>query len=66
VIACPFIPGELPSDTMALVVTVDRPSGIVLPELVQWLPRSALDEPLGNVGAAALTNAVATVTSLMS
>ena len=28
--------------------------GTLLPELVQWLPRAALDEPIGSIGATAL------------
>jgi mRNA-degrading endonuclease toxin of MazEF toxin-antitoxin module len=66
VITCPFIPGEIPSDTMAMVVTVPQPEGVVLPELVQWLPRAALDEPLGNIGAAALRETTTIVTALVS
>lgn len=66
VITCPFIPGEIPSDTMAMVVTVKQPQGVVLPELVQWLPVAALDEPIGNVGGAALGDATTIVTALVS
>ena len=66
VITCPFIPGEIPSGTMAMVVTVPQPQGIVLPELVQWLPVAALDEPIGNIGSAALADTTATVTALVS
>ena len=66
VITCPFIPGEIPSGTMAMIVTVQQPQGVVLPELVQWLPVAALDEPIGNIGGAALADTTATVTALVS
>lgn len=66
VITCPFIPGEIPSDTMAMVVSVKQPQGVVLPELVQWFPVAALDEPIGNIGGAALGDATAIVTALVS
>jgi hypothetical protein len=33
---------------------------------VQWLPIAALDEPIGNIGAAALADTTATVTALVS
>lgn len=66
VMICPFIPGEIPSDTMAMVVTVPQPAGVVLPELVQWLPLAALDEPIGNVGGSALRETTTIVTALVS
>jgi hypothetical protein len=66
VIACPFVPGEIPSGTMAMVVTVRQPEGAVLPELVQWLPLSALDEPIGNIGDAALRETTTIVSALVS
>nr|WP_224125853.1 toxin [Mycobacterium avium] len=66
VITCPFIPGEIASSTMAMVVTVPRPAGVVLPELVQWLPLAALDEPIGNIGGAALHETTTIVTALVS
>lgn len=66
VITCPFIPGEIPSGTMAMIVTVQQPRGVVLPELIQWLPAAALDEPIGNIGGAALADTTATVTALVS
>jgi mRNA-degrading endonuclease toxin of MazEF toxin-antitoxin module len=66
VITCPFIPGEIPSGTMAMVVTVQQPEGTVLPELVQWLPSAALAEPIGNIGSAALSETAAIVTALVS
>lgn len=66
VITCPFIPGEIPSSTMAMIVTVLRPKGVVLPELIQWLPVAALDEPIGNIGGRALVNTTATVAALIA
>jgi hypothetical protein len=63
---CPFIPGRLPDDAMAMVVAVEQPEGTLLPELVQWLPSAALDEPIGTVGAAALRETAAIVTALIS
>jgi hypothetical protein len=65
-ITCPFIPGEIPSDTMAMVVAVQRPEGVALPELVQWLPVAALDEPIGNIGRTALDQTRTMVTALIS
>lgn len=66
VITCPFVPGRLPDDAMAMVVAVDQPEGTLLPELVQWLPTRALDEPIGNIGTAALRETTALVTALIS
>lgn len=66
VISCPFIPGEIPSGTMAMIVTAQQPAGVVLPELVQWLPVAALDEPIGNIGGAALADATTIITALVS
>lgn len=66
VVACPFIPGRVPDDAMAMVVAVRQPEGTLLPELVQWLPLSALDEPIGAVGAAALRETTTIVTALIS
>jgi hypothetical protein len=65
-ITCPFIPGEIPSDAMAMVVTVQDPEGAVLPELVQWLPVAALDEPIGNIGEAALSKTTTIIAALVS
>ncbi|MEX0579523.1 MAG: toxin [Mycobacterium sp.] len=65
VITCPFVPGELPEGTMALVVPIGRPAGVLLPELVQWLPSSALDEAIGNVGAVALHEATVIIGALV-
>lgn len=66
VVTCPFIPGEIPDAAMAMVVPVAEPAGVVLPELVQWLPVVALDEPIGNVGAAALRETATIVAALVS
>ncbi|HEY5844299.1 MAG TPA: toxin [Mycobacterium sp.] len=65
-ITCPFIPGRIPDDTMAMVIAVDQPAGAALPELVQWLPSVALDEPIGNVGQHALSEAATIVAALIS
>lgn len=64
VIVCPFIPGGTTTG-MAMVVTAPRPAGVALPELVQWLPEVALDQPIGNIGAAALNEATAIVAALV-
>ena len=66
VITCPFIAGEIPSGTLAMVVTVQQPEGTVLPELIQWLPITALAEPIGNIGGAALSETAAILTALVS
>lgn len=66
VITCPFIPGPLPDEAMAMVVAVEQPEGTLLPELVHWLPITALDEPIGAIGAAALRQTAALVTALIS
>lgn len=66
VITCPFIPGRIPDDAMAMVVAIRQPEGTLLPELVQWLPSSALGEPIGAVGADALGEATSIVAALMS
>nr|WP_313774310.1 toxin [Mycobacterium sp.] len=66
VITCPFIPGRLPDDAMSMVITVEQPDGTLLPELAQWLPRAALDEPIGTIGVAALRETTAIVTALIS
>ncbi len=65
-ICCPFVPGNLTEDAMPLVVAVTEPSGTLLPELVQWLPLSALGDPLGNVGPLVLRQTGAIVTALIS
>ena len=51
-------------DAMAMVVAVEQPEGTLLPELVQWLPSAALNEPIGTIGAAALRETAAIVTAL--
>ena len=66
VITCPFILGEIPSDTMAMVVAVQDPEGAALPELVQWLPVAALDEPIGNIGDTALSDTTRIISALVS
>jgi hypothetical protein len=66
VITCPFIPGRLPAEAMAMVVAVDEPEGTLLPELVQWLPIAALDEAIGSVGTDTLRETAAMVTALIS
>ncbi|WP_343571393.1 toxin [Mycobacterium sp.] len=66
VITGPFVPGQMPSGTMAMIVTVQQPEGAVLPELVQWLPVADLDERIGNVGTTALHDTTAIVTALMT
>jgi hypothetical protein len=47
---------------MAMVVTVDQPQGTLLPELAQWLPRSALDELIGTITETALRETTSIVT----
>lgn len=66
VITCPFIPGKVPEEAMAMAVTVEHPTGTLLPELVQWLPLAALDEPVGSVGPAQLREATSIVAALIS
>lgn len=65
-ITCPYIPGEIPTATMAMVVPVSNPNGVALPELVQWLPTAALDEPIGNIGQTALHETTTMVAALIS
>ncbi|WP_240483275.1 MULTISPECIES: hypothetical protein [unclassified Mycobacteroides] len=44
-----------------------QPKGVVLPELIQWLPVAALDQPIGNIGGIALADTTTTaVTALIS
>lgn len=66
VITCPFIPGQLPDAVMSMVVAVAKPDGVVLPELVQWLPAAALDESIGNIGGPALHQTAALITALIT
>lgn len=65
VITCPYIPGQIPSATMAMVVPTQQPDGVVLPELVQWLPTAALDDPIGNIGETALHRTATLVAALI-
>jgi hypothetical protein len=65
VITCPYVPGTVADDAMALVVGVADPAGTLLAELVQWLPVAALSEPIGNVGPRALARATAIVAALI-
>lgn len=66
VITCPYIPGQIPDTAMALVVRVEQPEGVTLPELVQWLPTAALDQPIGNVGVTALRATTTLMTALVT
>ena len=66
VIVCPFIPGQVPADAVAMVVPVEQPVGTLLPELVQWLPTAALADPIGNVGAAAVRQTTAIISALLT
>ncbi|WGI36183.1 toxin (plasmid) [Mycolicibacterium aubagnense] len=66
VITCPYIPGQIPDAAMALVVRVEQPEGVALPELVQWLPTAALDEPIGNIDITALRATTGLVTALVT
>ena len=66
IITCPFIPGRLPDATMVMVVAVAHPEGTLLPELVQWLPKSALAEPIGSVDPAALGETTSIVKALLA
>lgn len=65
VITCPYIPGEIPTATMAMVVSTQQPTSVVLPELVQWLPIVALDDPIGNIGETALRRTTTMVGALI-
>lgn len=66
IITCPFIPGRLQDDAMAMVIEVEQPEGTLLPELVQWLPSAAIGEKIGAIGDPALEQTVAIVTALVS
>ncbi|MGV9711895.1 toxin [Gordonia sp. NPDC003424] len=66
IIVCPFIPGPIPEGAMTMVVPVPEPEGVILPELVQWLPVTAIDESIGNIGSDALQQSVALVTALVT
>jgi mRNA-degrading endonuclease toxin of MazEF toxin-antitoxin module len=65
VITCPFVPDRVDDELMALVVGIDDPPGTMLVELVQWLPVTALGDPIGNVGLKALRQASTIVTALI-
>lgn len=65
VICCPYVPGQIPDETLPLVVAVTIPAGTLLPELVQWLPASALGETFGNVGPGALAQANSIVNAMI-
>jgi mRNA-degrading endonuclease toxin of MazEF toxin-antitoxin module len=49
VIVCPVVPGEpLPADEFTADVPITAPlKGMVLPELIEWLPASGLTHPRG-------------------
>jgi hypothetical protein len=49
-----------------MVVAVQDPEGAALPELVQWLPVAALDEPIGNIGDTALSDTTRIISALVS
>jgi mRNA-degrading endonuclease toxin of MazEF toxin-antitoxin module len=66
VIVCPFVPGLRPPDGMRFTVAVERPTGFLLPELVQFLPTSALDAPIGTAGPTALLEASVILNTLIS
>lgn len=66
VIACPFIPGRIPEESLAMVVSVKQPDGVALPELIQWLPISALDAPIGSVGVPALRETATLAAALIA
>nr|WP_254383939.1 hypothetical protein [Mycobacteroides chelonae] len=51
---------------MAMVVPTQQPDGVVLPELVQWLPTAALDDPIGNIGETALQRTTTLVGALIA
>jgi mRNA-degrading endonuclease toxin of MazEF toxin-antitoxin module len=64
VLTCPFIAGDLRDDS-AFVVQIPVPEGIVLPELVRWLPTSALGKYLGTAEAAQVAETTRLVTALI-
>lgn len=66
VIVCPFIPGTQPPSGLTMLVAVTQPQGYLLPELIQALPSSALDDAIGAAGATALFEAVMIVNNLMA
>lgn len=66
IIACPFIFGDLDDGAIPLAVPSEQPPGVLLPELVHWLPRAALGEAVATVGDTVVRRAVGVVTALMS
>ena len=46
----PLFRAKFPTPQWRSSFESDNP-GVALPELVQWLPAAALDEPIGNIGA---------------
>lgn len=48
---------HIADEAMAMVVAICGPKARYWPELVQWLATSALGEPIGTTGSAALTEA---------
>ena len=76
VITCPFVPGIPPADASARrlvndaaissgIVTISRPEGVLLPELIRCVPASTLGESVGTVDAVALREAISMVTALI-
>jgi hypothetical protein len=65
-IVCTFVPGQLTDEDMPIRIAVDRPPGTLLPELIQFLPQSALGEPIDVMDTAVLREAVLTVAALIS
>ncbi len=61
IIACPFIPSEIPSRSVPFVSSTNNPDRVAPPELVQCLPAPALAEPIGNIG----TNARCQIATLV-
>jgi mRNA-degrading endonuclease toxin of MazEF toxin-antitoxin module len=67
VVTCPYIPGQVADTDMPLVVgSQNEPRGTLLAELVQWLPVTALADPVGNVGEDALRRTSAIISALIS
>ena len=64
VLACPFIAGHMHDDS-AFIVRIPAPEGIVLPELVHWLPTSALGRYLGTAEAAKVSETARLVSALI-
>jgi mRNA-degrading endonuclease toxin of MazEF toxin-antitoxin module len=66
VIVCPFVPGSQPPAGVEMTVAVAQPAGYLLPELIQSIPTSALDEAIGAASPTTLFEAVMVVNSLIS